>query len=253
MQAEDYINSADEVQLIRKSCELTSDMLDLAGSMIKPGVTTDEIDCAVHDAVVAAGAYPSTLNYSGYPKSLCTSINEVICHGIPDSRPLCEGDIVNIDISTFLNGFHGDSSRMFAVGTISDEAERLVEATRKALEAAISECHPGAPLTAIGAAIENVAAEEGFVSVEEYCGHGVGKEFHMWPFILHYENEMEGTMKAGMVFTIEPIFVTGSQVCEEWDDRWTIVAADGGLSAQWEHTLLITDDRPEGHEILTAW
>jgi methionyl aminopeptidase len=252
MDDEDYINSPDEIQLIRKSCELTRDMLDLAGSMVQAGVTTDEIDVAVHDAAVAAGAYPSTLNYSGFPKSLCTSINEVVCHGIPDNRLLCEGDIMNVDISTFLDGYHGDSSRMFTVATVSDEAERLIEATRRALEAGIAECRPGAPLNAIGAVIESVAEEEGYISLEAFCGHGVGHNFHMWPFILHHENGMEGTMKPGMIFTIEPIFVTNSQACGEWDDGWTIVTADGGLSAQWEHTILITDERPEGHEVLTA-
>jgi methionyl aminopeptidase len=237
------------LEKMRAACRLAAQVLDHAGTLVRPGVTTDEIDKAVHDMIIAAGAYPSPLNYGGFPKSVCTSVNEVICHGIPDSRPLKEGDIVNIDVTVYLNGYHGDTSRMFAVGQISDSATRLCTATTEALMAGIQACGPGVRFASIGNAIQKVADSYKFSLSRTFVGHGVGTVFHAYPHILHHRNNEPGRMEPGMTFTIEPMLCEGSAKEKFWSDQWTAVTIDGGLSAQQEHTLLITDS---GVEILTV-
>lgn len=222
----------------------------MAGQMVKPGVTTDSIDKAVHEMIVQGGAYPSPLGYGGFPKSVCTSINECICHGIPDSRPLQDGDIVNIDVTVFLDGHHGDTSRMFLVGdAVTHEAKNLVRATKEALEASISICAPGVPFSRIGQEIQKVANSYKMHVVKSFVGHGVGTVFHSSPVILHYPNREPGVMEVNQTFTIEPMLTLGSIKPKIWGDNWTAVTADGSLSAQFEHTLLIVED---GVEILTT-
>jgi len=231
-----------EAQIVkmRAAGKLAARVLQHAGTLVKPGITTDEIDRAVHAMTIEAGAYPSPLNYGNFPKSVCTSVNECICHGIPDSRPLREGDIVNIDVTVFLDGHHGDTSRMFYVGQVEPEAKRLCEATKEALNKAIAICKPGVQIKEIGRVIHAIADREKFGVNKIFCGHGVGREFHSAPTILHCRNAEPGVFKEGMTFTIEPMFTAGA--CKErfWDDGWTAVTADGSLSAQWEHTLLVT-------------
>jgi len=235
---------------MRASCRLAADILEMAGKLAVPGVRTEEIDAAVHAATVAAGAYPSPLNYGGFPKSVCTSINEVICHGIPDDSVLQEGDIVNIDVTVFLDGYHGDTSRTFLVGAVDAEAAQLVAATEQALEAGIAVCKPGAPFRLIGSAIHAVADRFAYGTCAGFCGHGVGRVFHSEPIILHCRNNELGSMAVGQTFTIEPMLtMTRNGVRERyWDDKWTAVTANGDWTAQFEHTLLIT---PGGCEVLT--
>eukprot|EP00937_MAST-01D_sp_MAST-1D-sp2_P002416 g2416.t1 len=244
-----HINNEEQIAVMRGACRVAAQVLQVAGEHVRPGVTTDEIDVAVYEATIAGGHYPSPLNYHGFPKSVCTSINEVVCHGIPDDRPLQEGDIVNCDVSAFVDGHHGDNSAMFLVGEVSDEDRALVDATREALDAAIAECRPGRPLNVVGHAIADVFEPKGYESVKQYCGHGVGQDFHMFPYVHHYRNDLPGEMAAGMIFTIEPMLVTGSAENEVWDDGWTVVTKDGSRSAQFEHTVLITRD---GCEVLTV-
>lgn len=234
---------------MRAACKLAAEVLNYAGTLVRPGVTTEEIDRAVHDMTVARGAYPSPLNYGKFPKSVCTSVNEVMCHGIPDGRPLQEGDIINIDVTVYLNGYHGDTSRTFYVGKPSANAQRLVEATEEALQAAIKLCGPGVPVSAIGAACADVAAKHKLTVVRDFIGHGVGTVFHAAPEVLHHRNTQPDKMQVNQTFTIEPIFVEGSNKVKMWKDDWTATTIDGGLAAQCEHTILIT---PNGHEILTV-
>eukprot|EP00536_Pseudo-nitzschia_multiseries_P003303 jgi/Psemu1/185545/e_gw1.50.101.1 len=248
---------------MRHAAKLARRVLDHACALAKPGVTTDEVDVAVHEALLEAGAYPSPLNYVGFPKSLCSSVNEVICHGIPDTRPLEFGDIVSFDVSCYVNGVHGDNCATIVVGdeqpndTIGTDwrgamlrsARRLVHAARESLYEAIDRIGPGACLTDVGAAVQDVADSYGYSTVEKYRGHGIGADFHRPPFVKHYRNYDRLELVPGMVFTIEPMLVEGSGDCFEWDDRWTVVTTDGGMAAQFEHTVLITDD---GVEILTV-
>ena len=243
------VHSPENLVKMRAACKLAAEILNMAGEMVKPGVTTEEIDRAVHKAAVDAGAYPSPLNYGGFPKSVCTSVNECICHGIPDARPLKEGDIVNVDVTVYLNGYHGDTSRMFQVGKVSDAASSLCKATTEALMAGIAVCKPGVRFAEIGKAIQQVADSYGYTSSKSFVGHGVGTVFHAYPHILHYKNNEPGAMKAGMTFTIEPMLCEKSAKEVFWKDGWTAVTKDAGLSAQQEHTILITDD---GSEILTV-
>ena len=258
-----YLHESGSIEQMRAAAQLARQTLDLACQVAKPGVTTDEVDAIVHEAIIAAGAYPSPLNYAGFPKSLCASVNEVICHGIPDTRPLRKGDVVSFDVSCFLNGVHGDNCGTIIVGdnevdlsSMSPEeqaywnqARHLVKSTRQALEAAIATVKPGSCLTEVGRAIEDVANREGLQSVRKYRGHGIAHEFHCPPFIKHYRNSDRLTLKEGMIFTIEPMLVTGDQECVEWDDEWTVVTLDKSLAAQFEHTVLVT---PDGVEILTV-
>ena len=244
------LTSPEEVESMRRACRLAAEMREYGGSLAKVGVTTDEIDRQVHEAIVARGAYPSPLNYKGFPKSLCSSVNEVICHGIPDSRPLEDGDIVNLDVSVYVDGFHGDTSSTFLVGDVDERGRDLVDATTEALCAGVAVCGPGVRICEIGSAIHRVARERGYGVVRNYCGHGIGRSFHMLPYIFHYENNQGGVMEEGMVFTIEPMLVEGNADDQAtWPDRWTVTTSHGGRSAQQEHTLLVTS---EGVQILTS-
>lgn len=243
------VHDSDGQRRMRVSGKLAAEVLEFAGSLVRPGVTTDEIDKAVHKMCIERGAYPSPLNYGGFPKSVCTSVNECVCHGIPDDRPLEDGDIVNIDVTVFLDGYHGDTSRMFYVGAgVSEEAKKLCEVTKLALEEAIKICRPGVLYNQIGKTIHDVADRYKYGVVREYVGHGVGRSFHSAPTISHFRNNNPGTMRPWQTFTIEPMLVQGSIKCKTWADKWTVVTEDGGLCAQYEHTILIT---PNGHEILT--
>ncbi len=241
-----------EVRLakIRRACRAAAEVLAEGARAVAPGVTTDAIDAVVHGAYLARGGYPSTLNYHGYPKSLCTSVNEVILHGIPDSRPLQDGDIVNLDVTIYLDGMHGDCSGTFAVGRVDEASRRLMRVTRECLELGISAVKPGRPISEIGRAIERHATAHGYGVVRAFCGHGIGEDFHMDPQVLHYhEPRARQAMEEGMVFTIEPMLTAGRPEHVVWSDGWTAVTADGQRAAQFEHTLLVTRD---GAEILTV-
>ncbi|XP_047341168.1 methionine aminopeptidase 1D, chloroplastic/mitochondrial [Impatiens glandulifera] len=236
------------IQLMRASGRLAAQVLEFAGTLVKPGITTDEIDQAVHQMIIDNGAYPSPLGYGGFPKSVCTSVNECICHGIPDSRALEDGDIINIDVTTYLNGYHGDTSATFFCGDVNDEAIALVQVTKESLNKAISICAPGVEFNKIGKTIQSIADEHRYGVVQQFVGHGVGRVFHADPVILHYRNNGRGRMLLNQTFTIEPMLTIGSIEPVMWDDNWTVVTKDGSLSAQFEHTILITKD---GAEILT--
>jgi len=241
------------VDRMRTSCELAGDTLVAVGKQLAAGMTTDDINTIVHEITLAQGAWPSPLNYRGFPKSVCTSVNEVVCHGIPGKRALRDGDIVNVDVTTYYpreNGFHGDTSATFYVGTPSDQAKLVVETARKCLELGIAEVRDGARIGDIGAAIQEHAHAQGCSVVRDYVGHGIGREFHMAPRVPHYGTRGSGKrMKAGMIFTIEPMINIGHWECRVLDDDWTVVTADGSLSAQFEHTILVTQS---GCEVLTA-
>jgi len=237
------VKSASDIAKMSAAGALARTVLDAAGRMAKPGVTTDEIDALVHSMTVEAGAYPSPLNYHGFPKSCCTSVNEVICHGIPDSRPLADGDIVNIDITCYLDGFHGDCSEMFTVGSVDQAGHDLIQATYDCWVKAMLFCRPGRKYQDIGAIIEDHVTPLGYSTVKTFCGHGIGSTFHTTPNILHYRNrEPAGVMEAGHVFTIEPMICEGTADHVTWPDDWTAATKDGRRTAQFEHTLLITDD-----------
>lgn len=234
---------------MRAAGRLAAQVLEYAAGLAKAGTTTDAIDKAVHQMILDNNAYPSPLNYGKFPKSVCTSINECICHGIPDDRLLQSGDIMNIDVTVYLDGYHGDTSRMVYVGDVSPEAQRLCEVTRSALEAAIKVCGPGVPFKEIGAAIEDVAKKNKLGVVKDFVGHGVGRVFHASPHVLHYKNNEPDVMQVGQTFTIEPMLSLGSTKVRMWKDKWTATTMDYSLSAQYEHTLLITKN---GVEILTT-
>jgi len=233
---------------MRAACKLAAQVLQMAGKMVQPGVTTEEIDIAVHTMIIEAGAYPSPLRYGKFPKSVCTSVNEVVCHGIPDSRPLQDGDIINIDVTVYLDGHHGDTSCMFCVGEVDKESRDLIEATKQCLHQGIAVCAPGVPINKIGAACEKYVRKTDFTIIEDFCGHGVGEIFHAHPCVVHKSNNVLDKMVPWQTFTIEPILCTGSPKSKGWPDNWTVVTKDGGRTAQFEHTILIT---PDGHEILT--
>ncbi|KAF0881366.1 methionine aminopeptidase 1 isoform X1 [Hyaena hyaena] len=241
--------SSEDIEGMRLVCRLAREVLDIAAGMIKPGVTTEEIDHAVHLACIARNCYPSPLNYYNFPKSCCTSVNEVICHGIPDRRPLQEGDIVNVDITLYRNGYHGDLNETFFVGEVDEGARKLVQTTYECLMQAIDAVKPGVRYRELGNIIQKHAQANGFSVVRSYCGHGIHKLFHTAPNVPHYaKNKAVGVMKAGHVFTIEPMICEGGWQDETWPDGWTAVTRDGKRSAQFEHTLLVTDT---GCEILT--
>jgi methionyl aminopeptidase len=244
------VRTPDELEAMRIAGRVAAEALVEVGLHVRPGVTSDELDRIGHDAMVAAGAYPSTLNYRGYPKSLCTSVNEVICHGIPDSRRLQDGDIVNVDVTAFIEGVHGDTSATFLVGDVDPISADLVEHTRQAMHAGISVVRPGARIYEIGRAIEQSVAPYGHSVVREFIGHGIGDQFHTSLQIPHYFDPRNDTVLVpGMTFTIEPMINVGSHRLEMWDDGWTVVTRDGQRSAQFEHTILVTED---GHELLTV-
>jgi methionyl aminopeptidase len=225
----------------------------MVGKHIRAGITTDDINTLVHDYTLQHGAVPSPLNYRGFPKSVCTSVNEVVCHGIPDQRVLKDGDIINVDVTSYLprvDGFHGDTSATFYVGEPSAQAKQVVEVARHALELGIGEVRAGKRLGDIGAAIQEWAQSQGCSVVRDYVGHGIGREFHMPPQVAHYGKRGSGKrLKAGMVFTIEPMVNIGHFATEVLDDDWTVITQDGSLSAQFEHTILVTE---QGSEVLTA-
>jgi len=234
---------------MRKACQVTARCLDALADIVKPGVTTDAIDRFVFDFGLENGAVPATLNYRGYTKSTCTSINHVVCHGIPDAKPLREGDIVNIDVTYVVDGWHGESSRMYTVGTVKRAAERLLEVTYESLMRGIAAVRPGARTGAIGEAIQNYAEAERCSVVRDFCGHGVGALFHDSPNILHYGRATEGPeLREGMIFTIEPMINLGRPHVKVLADGWTAVTRDRSLSAQYEHTVGVTAD---GCEIFT--
>ncbi|KAK3122964.1 hypothetical protein QOZ80_8AG0621180 [Eleusine coracana subsp. coracana] len=243
------MHDSESIGHMRAACELAARVLRYAGTLVKPSVTTDEIDRAVHQMTIDAGAYPSPLGYGGFPKSVCTSVNECNCHGIPDSRALQDGDIINIDVTVYLNGYHGDTSRTYLVGDVDKSAKQLVDVTEECMMSGISACKHGASFKEIGQRISEVAGKYGY-SIDPFVGHGVGRIFHSEPIIWHTYDYEPGFMVAGQTFTIEPTLSMGSTQCELWDDGWTAVAVDGSLSAQFEHTVLITAD---GAEILTKY
>lgn len=233
---------AEAFEGMRRASQLTATCLDLLAPMIVPGITTQEIDDFVFKFGMDHGAAPATLNYRGYTKSCCTSINHVVCHGIPNEKPLREGDIINIDVTYVLDGWHGDSSRMYPVGTIKRAAERLIEVTYEALMRGIAEVRPGAHTGDIGAAIQEYAEGERCTVVRDFCGHGVGLLFHDAPNILHFGRRGEGVeLRAGMIFTIEPMINLGRPSVKVLNDGWTAVTRDRSLSAQFEHSVGVTE------------
>ncbi|MFT4580199.1 MAG: methionyl aminopeptidase [Nitrospinales bacterium] len=237
-----HYKTEEEIEVMRESCQLAAEVLVMIDPYVKPGVTTDRLNQICHDFIVSKGAIPSPLNYRGFPKSICTSVNEEICHGIPSERKLRNGDIVNLDITTYFKEFHGDTSRTFFVGSPRKKAEKLVEVCREALQRGIEVVKPGARLGDIGATIQGLAESNGYTVVREFCGHGIGNNFHEEPQILHYGNFGEGLeIKKGMVFTIEPMLNLGKPDLKVLSDKWTAVTQDGQLSAQFEHTLCVTD------------
>jgi len=249
------IKTPEEIEQMRVACRLAGEVLDHVAPFVVPGVTTAELDRICHDLMVnVQGCIPAPLNYAPpgytpYPKSICTSVNHQVCHGIPNDRPLKKGDIVNLDITTIKDGWHGDTSRMFVVGEASILAKRLVAITHECLWQGIAVVRAGAFLGDIGAAIQRHAEKHGFSIVREFCGHGIGRKFHEEPQVLHYGKAGSGPrLETGMVFTIEPMINAGKAAISELPDGWTIVTKDRSLSAQWEHTIAITDS---GAEVLT--
>jgi len=240
------VKEARIIERMRTAGRVAAEVLEVTGAAVAVGVTTDELDAICHAATLERGAYPSPLNYHGYPKSLCTSVNEVICHGIPDSRPLAGGDIVNLDVTVYLDGVHGDTNATFGVGDIDPASERLIVVTRECLERGIAAVVPGRPVSDIGRAIQRHAEAAGFGVVRNYCGHGIGEVFHSSPQIPHYyEPSATTVMEPGMTFTIEPMITMGSWRHLSWDDGWTAVTVDGRRTAQFEHTVLVTDTAAE--------
>ncbi len=235
---------------MRVAGKLAATVLDMIGEHVRAGITTDELNTICHDYIVESqDAIPAPLNYKGFPKSICTSVNHVVCHGIPGPKKLKNGDIVNIDITVIKDGFHGDTSRMFFVGKPTVLAERLARVTREAMLAGISVVRPGATLGDIGAAVQTHVEKNRFSVVREYCGHGIGRVFHEDPQILHYGRAGTGmALVEGMTFTVEPMVNAGRRQVKLLPDGWTVVTKDHSLSAQWEHTILVTAD---GYEILT--
>lgn len=239
-----------QIEAIRTAGRIAAQALDAVGEAIRPGITTDELDRIAHEYIVSHGAYPSTLGYRGFPKSCCTSINEVICHGIPDTTVLREGDLINVDITAYLDGVHGDLNRTFTVGAVTDEARLLVERTEEALRRGIKAVAPGRQVNVIGRAIETYAKRFGYGVVRDFTGHGVGTAFHTGLIIPHYDSapRFADIIKPGMVFTIEPMLTLGGIEWDLWGDGWTVTTRDKSLTAQFEHTLVL---RESGVEILT--
>ncbi|MFV0494258.1 type I methionyl aminopeptidase [Mycobacterium sp.] len=244
-----HVQSAETIEKMRESSRIAAGATYAAAAAIAPGVTTDELDAVAHTYLLDHGAYPSTLGYRGFPKSSCTSVNEVICHGIPDARPLEDGDLVKIDVTAYKNGVHGDTCATFGCGDLPAESRLLAERTHEAMMRGIRAVRPGRRTNVIGRVIESYANRFGYGVVREYTGHGVHTEFHSGLVILHYDNDVyDDVMEPGMTFTIEPMLTLGAADSHVWDDDWTVVTNDGSRCAQWEHTLVVTDT---GAEILT--
>ena len=244
------IKTADEQDKMRAAGRLAADVLDMIGDYVKPGVTTGELDRICHEYITEVqDAVPAPLNYRGFPKSICTSVNHVVCHGIPGDRKLKSGDAINIDITVIKDGFHGDTSRMFFVGKPGIQARRLAEVAFESMWLGIEELAPGKHLGDVGAAIQHHVEKNRFSVVREYCGHGIGRVFHEDPQVLHYGSPGTGMeLRAGMTLTVEPMVNAGKAAVKLLPDGWTVVTKDHSLSAQWEHTVLITET---GHEVLT--
>ena len=244
------VKTPEQIEKIRAAGKISAQAIALVGENIRPGITTDELDKIAHEFIIANGAYPSTLGYRGYPKSICSSINEVICHGIPDNTVLEDGDIVNIDITAYLDGYHGDSNQTFLVGNVKPEVVELVERTREALNRGIAVVAPGREVNLIGRAIESYAKRFGYGVVRDFTGHGIGESFHSGLIIPHYDSAplYSDVMEVGMVFTIEPMLTLGTHEWEMWPDGWTVLTKDKSITAQFEHTLVVTET---GAEILT--
>lgn len=241
------VRTPGEIAKIRAAGRIAAQAIELVGKHAVPGVTTDELDRIGHEFLISQGAYPSTLGYRGFPKSLCSSINEVICHGIPDDTVLQEGDIVNIDITAFKDGFHGDSNQTFKVGEVTDEVSLLVERTHEAMMRGIRAATVGRQVNIIGRAIETYAKRFNYGVVRDFTGHGIGEAFHSGLIIPHYDSApaYDTEIKVGMVFTIEPMLTLGTHEWNIWSDNWTVVTRDRSITAQFEHTIAITEDGPE--------
>jgi methionyl aminopeptidase len=244
------IKDAETIEKMRIASRIAATAMVEASKAIAPGVTTDALDAVAHEYMLDHGAYPSPLGYKGFPKSVCTSVNEVICHGIPDARPLEDGDIVNIDVTAYIHGVHGDTDASYLVGDVDVESRLLVERTHEAMMRGIRAARPGREINVIGRVIESYAKRFGYGVVRDFTGHGIGLEFHSGLIVPHYDAapHYETVIEPGMTFTIEPMLNLGTHEWDMWDDRWTVVTRDHKRSAQFEHTIVITDD---GNEILT--
>ena len=243
------IKTPQEIEAMRVVGRMAAETLELVDEIIKPGVTTEEINTFVHEDTIRRGAIPAPLNYKGFPKSVCTSVNEVVCHGIPGSYVLRDGDIINVDVTHKYKGFHGDTSATFYVGEPSDEAKLVTETARRCLDLGIAEVQPGGRIGDIGAAIQAFAEARQLAVVRDFVGHGIGRTFHCEPQVSHVGQRGRGPrMRPGMIFTIEPMINLGTHACKILDDEWTAITVDGRLSAQFEHTILVTES---GHEVLT--
>jgi methionyl aminopeptidase len=244
-----WVQSPEVIELMRVAAKIGAQALAAGGEVVAPGVSTDEVDRVVHEFLCDHRAYPSTLGYRGFPKSCCTSLNEVICHGIPDTTVIEDGDIVNIDVTAFIGGVHGDTNATFLAGEVSEEDRLLVERTREAMMRAIKAVRPGRPLNVVGRVIESYAKRFGYGVVRDFTGHGIGRSFHSGLVVLHYDApEVDTVLETGMTFTIEPMINLGTIDYDIWDDGWTVVTKDRKRTAQFEHTILVTAD---GSEILT--
>lgn len=243
------ILTPEQIEGVRKSAKVSVSIMDALEDFVKEGVTTNQINTLVDTMTREAGGIPAPLNYEGFPKSVCTSVNDVICHGIPDDTPLKSGDIINVDVTTILDGYYSDMSRMYMIGDVSDEARRLVEVTKQCMDEGIKCIKPYMPVGNIGNTIHDIADANGYSVVRALCGHGVGLDFHSDPVVNHFRtNRKTMILVPGMMITVEPMINAGAYDCEILDDDWTVVTKDGSLSAQWEHTVLITED---GYEIIT--
>jgi methionyl aminopeptidase len=244
------VYTKEQIDGIREACRIGREVLDIAGNALRVGVTGDEIDRILHEACMERECYPSPLNYYNFPKSHCISVNEVICHGIPDTRPFEDGDIVNLDVSIYKNGYHADLNETFLVGNVDADGVQLVKTAFECLQTAVALVKPGTMYRELGKHISTVAAAQNYSVVKTYCGHGIGTLFHCAPNVPHYaKNKAVGVMRPGHIFTIEPMINAGSWKDKTWPDEWTAVTVDGARSAQFEHTILVTED---GYEILTA-
>jgi len=244
------IHSIEDFSGMRKAGKFAAEVLDYIGDFVKPGVKTDNLNSLCHEMIIKNGATPAPLNYKGFPKSICTSVNHVICHGIPGEKKIEDGDIINIDVTVIVDGWHGDSSRMFFVGKVPMKAKRLVEITYNAMMLGIEKVKPGVKLNEIGKVIQHYAEKHGYSVVRDYCGHGIGKVFHAAPNVLHYYEANDATiLECGMFFTVEPMLNIGAPDSRLLADGWTVVTKDKSLSAQFEHTIGVVEN---GFEIFTV-